>query len=163
MSRKFGMDKLLWGHEADSYRSGGKTAEGLDPEPATATGRSRCRSCNQMIAKGEPALAIYHDFIGDGSWTSVMCHIHADNCINIIDEANKAELRTPNPLHNYFWRRVDTVANLTPDDCETASFMVTEHDAGLYPELLPRVGHVITLTDAGQSELWFGDVLWSVA
>lgn len=49
-------------------------------EQATATGRARCRSCGQKIAKGAPELRFFWDFTGSGSWTAVEVHIHRENC-----------------------------------------------------------------------------------
>lgn len=46
-----------------------------------ASGRARCRACGCKIVQGADAVKFGWDFTGCGSWTAVMCWMHADKCL----------------------------------------------------------------------------------
>jgi hypothetical protein len=66
--------KLLAGKHPQGAEYGGR------PEREEATGRARCRSCGQRIAKGAPVIRWAHDYQGSGSWTAIQSFVHADDC-----------------------------------------------------------------------------------
>lgn len=67
-------ERLLTGRHPQGAEYGGP------PERVEATGRARCRNCGNRIGKGLPAIRWAHDFNGSGSFTAMVCYVHAQDC-----------------------------------------------------------------------------------